>query len=156
LSEIDSETTGDAGGAKLAVADIAAIAYSPDGTILATASMDTTVKLSKLPSGENLHTLFYPQNVLAVAFDKEGDRVAAGGGFDTVQMWDVQTGSVINDFQAHWNGVNSLVFDPIADSLITASTDNSVRIWPLADLPKRSSQDKEPLRPMAIFNVYFD
>lgn len=69
---------------------IHSLAYSPDGTMLATASMDKTVKLWDTTSGEELATLQGHTNaVKCVAFSPDGRMLASGSWDSTVKVWDV-------------------------------------------------------------------
>jgi WD40 repeat protein len=66
------------------------VAFHPDGTRLATASFDQTVRLWDIASGLELATLKgHPDRVLGVAFSPDGGRLASAGGKDlTVRLWD--------------------------------------------------------------------
>lgn len=61
---------------------------SPDGTRVATASLDRTVKLWDAASGQELLTLRHPDQVHGVAFTSDGRRLATAGGDRTIRIWD--------------------------------------------------------------------
>ncbi len=68
---------------------ISAIAFSPDGGRLVTASLDETVKVWDAASGEELLTLTgNTGGVLCVAFSPNGRHLAAGGLDRAVRVWD--------------------------------------------------------------------
>lgn len=135
---------------------VTALAFSPDGKTLASASQDSTAKLWNVEAGQLTHSFDYPCSLFAVAFDPSGKRLAAGGDFHTVRIWDLATHKVLRDFHAHWSRICSLTFSRDGKALITASNDNTTRVWSVADLP--GSPDSQPIlpSPRATFIVHKD
>ncbi|KDQ15486.1 hypothetical protein BOTBODRAFT_625188, partial [Botryobasidium botryosum FD-172 SS1] len=91
------------------------VAFSPDGTRLASASDDNTVRLwdglTGAPIGDALqgHTDW----VRSVAFSPDGTQLASASGDNTVRLWDGLTGAPIGDaLQGHTGWVNSVAFSP--------------------------------------------
>jgi WD40 repeat protein len=67
---------------------VLAVAYSPDGTTLASGSGDQTVRIWDVRSGTNLHTLTgHTDSVRAVAYSPDGTTLASGSDDQTVRIW---------------------------------------------------------------------
>ena len=72
--------------------DVLAIAYTPNGKMLASAGRDETVRLWNPKTGESLATLTgHDGLVTGVAFAPDGKRFVSGSGDATVRLWSAET-----------------------------------------------------------------
>jgi WD40 repeat protein len=72
------------------------LAFSPDGTHLASSSMDMTAKLWRLPAGEELLTMRgHAASIFHVIFNHDGTLLATLGADNTTNLWDAVTGQNI-------------------------------------------------------------
>jgi WD40 repeat protein len=120
-----------------------AVAFSPDGRLLATGSDDNherkTIKLwdpasGRLLAGWTAHTA----TVAALAFSPDGQVLASGSldsgqpGNPNIILWDVTSHRRLANLEGHRDRVRTVAFSPDGQVLATGSDDLTVRIWDVA------------------------
>ena len=105
------------------------VSFSPDGTKVASGSVDKTVKLWDVTSGECLQTLEGHSNVVySVSFSPDGTKVASGSSDTTVKLWDVKCGECLQTLGGHSRGVSCVSFSPDGSKLVSGSY-QEVKLW---------------------------
>ena len=67
------------------------IAYSPDGSLLATASLDGTARVWDARTGRPLRAIEHPEGVSNVAFSPDSRSLATLDFGGTIRVWDACT-----------------------------------------------------------------
>jgi len=72
-------------------------AFSRDGRLLATASLDKTVKLFQVESGSEMRTLTgHTNSVYGVMFTADGKHIISVSWDETARVWDVASGTLLH------------------------------------------------------------
>ena len=84
------------------------VAFSPNGTLLATGSDDTTIKLWRVSDGAFVRTLAgHTSSVNSIAFSPDGTLLVSGSSDKTVRLWRVSDGTLARTLSGHTNWVNA-------------------------------------------------
>jgi WD40 repeat protein len=114
-------------------ANISALAFSPNGKYLVSASEDSTLKLWDPNTGAEIRTLRGHSNIVtAMAVNQDGTRIASASLDHTLRVWNAATGQTVASFRGPARAVYLLKITPDSRSLISAETAPSgavLRIW---------------------------
>ncbi len=109
---------------------IVALAFSPDGTMLASGSQDKTVRLWNTSKNHELFILRKHTGwITTLAFSHDGRMLASGSTDKTVRVWNTITGELLATFTGHINGIAALTFSPESSTLVSGSTDGTIKFW---------------------------
>ncbi len=110
---------------------VLAVAFSPDGKLLATGDVNHEIQLWRVADGQLLLTFTVQAGwIWSVAFSPDG-KLLAGSANQSVQLWDVQSGALVQSLNGYSDRVFSVAFSPDGQLLATGSEDQWVRIWDL-------------------------
>jgi WD40 repeat protein len=107
----------------------AAVAFSPDGSRLATGGADGATVRGL--SGDRLAAMTGAGRLESIAFDPDGARLATGGVDGTARIWDAATGEQLLVLRGHEGIVVDVAFSPDGKRLATVGEDGSLRVYTL-------------------------
>jgi WD40 repeat protein/DNA-binding SARP family transcriptional activator len=118
---------------------VTGVAFSPDGTRIATSSADKTAKVWDAATGKLLLTLKTDVDVWDVTFSPDGKRLATSG-FTDVIIWDASTGQKLFTLVGQSPGgatgfdigVGRIRFSPDGTRLAVANQDGVPKVWDLS------------------------
>ncbi|MBD2312407.1 protein kinase [Desertifilum sp. FACHB-1129] len=110
--------------------DVNAIAWSPDGKMLATASADGTIKLWDMSSYQEFCTLqSHQKEVSAIAWGTDAEWLVSGSLDQTIKLWHIPTQQMRHTLVGHTGGVLSVAFCTDGQTLVSGSVDRTIKLW---------------------------
>jgi WD40 repeat protein len=113
---------------------VSAVAFSPDGRWLVTASNDGTARLwdveNPAPEPTVLEGYLYGYDVNAITFSPNGRWLATAGNGGTARLWDMENPAAEPAIlEGHKGEVLAVAFSPDGRWLATASDGGTARLW---------------------------
>jgi WD40 repeat protein len=112
------------------VGRVVAVAFSPRGDLVASASTDGMARVWRTGDGQLVAVLTGHGNFLTdVEFSPDGTQVVTASKDRTARVWKVDTGAQLAVLRGHGNAVASAAFAATGRSVVTAGADETARVW---------------------------
>jgi eukaryotic-like serine/threonine-protein kinase len=113
---------------------VSCLAFSPDGTRLASSSLDGSAAVWDVATGQRIVALDAHRNgALGVAFDRPGTMLATCGRDKVTRLWDVATGQPVRKLQEHTGYAKSVAFSPDGTRVLSSGADGrGLKVWDAA------------------------
>ena len=116
---------------------VLALAFSPDGKILAsgggTPSRDGELLLWSATDGTLLREITgaHSDTVFDLSFTADGSLLASAAADKFARVFDVKTGKLVRSFEGHTNHVLGVAWNRTGRTLATAGADDVIKVWSL-------------------------
>lgn len=113
--------------------------YSPDGNYIVTASFDKLAKVWDTRTGQFLFDIpGYGEFISFAFFSPDGQFIITASNDNFAKIWDAKSGQFLFDLKSkktffndknHTRFVNSALYSPDGNYIVTSSNDNLAKIW---------------------------
>ena len=112
---------------------VRALAFSPDGKLIASGSDDKIVRLWNAQSRELVKTLAeHTDKITSLAFSHDGKRLISGSEDDTIEFWNVDDGRLLRSITTHTSGLHGVGTVALSNDgriAISSGGDDEIKVW---------------------------
>jgi len=110
-------------------AEIWTVRFSPNGTLLASGSVDSSVKIWNKETGNLVIDLKHPSGITNIAFSPDGNFIATTAYDEKVRLWKLPEGVLVKEFTGHKGTVWSVDFSADGKTIASSGEDASIKLW---------------------------
>jgi eukaryotic-like serine/threonine-protein kinase len=108
---------------------VSCVAFSPDGSLLASGANDKSIRLWDVAAGQTAHTLIgHKTMITGMSFSPDGRRLASASGDKSVRLWDVGAGRLLAPVLDHPEPVRDVVFSRDGRRLVSVGDNGMVQV----------------------------
>jgi eukaryotic-like serine/threonine-protein kinase len=112
---------------------VRAIAWSPDGTRVASAGNTSTIQVWDARGGNSDRDILtytnHTNNIRSVAWSPDGTRIVSAGEDRTVQVWNAADGQYMLAYRGHSHYITSVDWSPDSTRIVSGGIDKTAHIW---------------------------
>ncbi|KZP10837.1 WD40 repeat-like protein [Athelia psychrophila] len=111
---------------------VRAVAYSPDGSHIASGSSDETIRIWDAETGEAVGEPLrgHSSHILAIVYSPDGAYIVSGSSDNTIRIWDAETGESVGEpLRDHTGAIWAIAYSPDGRHIVSGSGDKTLRIW---------------------------
>ena len=113
---------------------VVGVAFSPDGSLLATACFDRSIRIWRSSDGAQVRSFILNGQMRTVAFSPDGNYLAgAGGGDFGIRIWKTSDWSLVRTNSGNSDDIYNIAFSPNSQFLASGGYDQTVKVWNTSD-----------------------
>ena len=116
---------------------VSAVAYSPDGRLIASGSWDKTIRIWDAETHRQIGKPYtgHAEYIFALSFSKDGRRLTSLSCDGSLQTWEVETRKTVSSVMLDSvDLVNCVAISPDGQMLAGGASDHSIRLWDIKTL----------------------
>ncbi|HYF29634.1 MAG TPA: WD40 repeat domain-containing protein [Chitinophagaceae bacterium] len=103
--------------------------FSPDGTLLASGSIDSTLTIREKESGRVRLNLKHSAGITGIAFSPDGQYIIASGYDGKIKLWKTADGSLVKVFPGNGTVIWSVAYHKSGKMIAGAGEDKTIKLW---------------------------
>ncbi|MFC2026298.1 WD40 repeat domain-containing protein, partial [Chloroflexota bacterium] len=103
--------------------------WSPDGSLIATASFDNTARIWDAVTGKQLFVLEHPDRVWFLDWSPDGTRIVTPCADGTARTWDVSTGEVLLEVPLETTALFTARWSPDGSRIVNSGFASQATVW---------------------------
>ena len=128
------------------------VLFTKDGKTLVSTGRDTSVRFWDMDTGEQARIIRGRFRQHALALTPDESKVLVGSPLGTISVWEIESGEILNEFNAHWRDVRTLkLLD--GETFLSCGADNQIHEWRLTDLPEYEGATSFQIDPLKVFDI---
>jgi WD40 repeat protein len=132
LRDIPSQPPPAKGAAPLPPNAVLALAFSPDGKLLAIGGADGNIQLAQIGDAKLIRPFSgHTSAVTSLAYHSSGTLLVSASKDRTIRLWNPANGQLIKNLEGHGAWVEGVVFVDQETRLASVGADREVRLWDL-------------------------
>lgn len=109
---------------------VTSVAISSNAQVCVSSSLDDTIKVWNLNTGESLSTLRgHTRAINAIAISRDNRTLISGSDDYTVKVWNLQNGALLGTLLGHSRDVNAVAISPDGKIFASGGEDRTIRLW---------------------------
>ncbi len=109
---------------------VEAVAITPDGKKVVSASTDYSLKVWDIESGIEIWNLIgHTLGVKAVSITPKGEKAVSASDDCTLKVWDLCSGKEVWTLKGHTRGVKAIAITPDNEEVVSATEDGTLKVW---------------------------
>ena len=113
----------------LTLSNLTTLAFSPDGSMLASTNDNETIQLWDMNTGTSLSTFNVKGGISQLVFSPDRKTLAVEGRDANLRLWDIPTRDLCTTITGYMDSVEALAYSPDRTTLASGHWGGEIRVW---------------------------